>query len=149
LNEAITFRRANLDDAKAIARLFRRSFSAALPFIPTLHTADEDFLFFSGVLERCEVWVAERDASIVGFCAFRTDWVDHLYVAPETARCGIGSKLISIAKDARDYLQLWTFQRNLGAMGFYQAMGFMPVTFTDGANNEEREPDVLFEWRRV
>ena len=43
-------------------------------------------------------------------------------------------------------LQLWTFQRNLRARAFYEKLAFAPVRFTDGASNEEREPDVLYAW---
>jgi hypothetical protein len=32
---------------------------------------------------------------------------------------------------------------------FYQRHGFVPVERTDGAGNEEREPDVRYQWRPV
>jgi len=34
------------------------------------------------------------------------------------------------------------------AIGFYKANGFRLVRETDGAGNEEREPDALFAWSR-
>ena len=43
-------------------------------------------------------------------------------------------------------LTLWTFQRNLRARRFYEANGFVAVRETDGAGNEEKEPDVLYRW---
>jgi hypothetical protein len=43
-------------------------------------------------------------------------------------------------------LQLWTFQRNSRARGFYEARGFNLIERTDGARNEEREPDALYLW---
>jgi len=45
-------------------------------------------------------------------------------------------------------LQLWTFQRNTAAIAFYEKNGFRTVRKTDGATNEEREPDILFEWTK-
>jgi GNAT superfamily N-acetyltransferase len=45
-----------------------------------------------------------------------------------------------------DPLWLWTFQANAGARRFYERNGFAPVEFTDGAANEEHEPDVRYEW---
>ena len=34
------------------------------------------------------------------------------------------------------------------ARRFYEARGFSAVAFTDGARNEEGEPDVLYRWTR-
>lgn len=45
--------------------------------------------------------------------------------------------------------QLWTFQANEGARRFYERHGFVAVEFTDGARNEEKTPDVRYEWRGV
>jgi hypothetical protein len=43
-------------------------------------------------------------------------------------------------------LQLWTFQVNAGARRFYERHGFVPVELTDGATNQERQPDVRYRW---
>ena len=40
-------------------------------------------------------------------------------------------------------LQLWVFQRNVGARRFYERHGFTLTELTDGSRNEEREPDAL------
>jgi hypothetical protein len=42
-------------------------------------------------------------------------------------------------------LKLWTFQSNLDARRFYEAHGFIATAMTTG-NNEERAPDVCYEW---
>ena len=44
-------------------------------------------------------------------------------------------------------LRLWVFQRNTDAIAFYRTCGFREIERTDGSRNEEREPDVLMEWR--
>jgi ribosomal protein S18 acetylase RimI-like enzyme len=46
-----------------------------------------------------------------------------------------------------DGLQLWVFQKNVGARRFYERHGFRLVELTDGAGNEENEPDARYEWR--
>jgi GNAT superfamily N-acetyltransferase len=141
-------RRANVRDAEAVARLHRLVRHANLPFLPDLHTPDEDFQFFRGaVFAQCEVWVAEGDA-IDGFIALRADWIDHLYVRPECHRQGIGTALLAQAMQTYPLLRLWTFQRNETAIRFYRARGFREIERTDGSGNEEREPDILFEWVR-
>ena len=119
-----------------------------MPFLPVLHSHEEDRIFFrTRVFPTCEVWVADHDG-IAGFIAFRAGWVDHLYVLPTHLRRGYGRALLDKAKERNSKLQLWTFQKNVNAIGFYMANGFCLVRETDGAANEEREPDALFAWSR-
>ncbi len=137
-----------MGDAEAVARLFRTVRRACLPYLPDLHTPDEDLGFFRDrVFAECEVWVAQAEA-IDGFIAFRTGWVDHLYVHPERHRQGLGKALLALAMTTHAPLRLWVFQRNTAAIGFYLAHGFREIERTDGSRNEEREPDVLMEWTR-
>ena len=55
--------------------------------------------------------------------------------------------LLNVAKSAGRSLQLWTFQKNSAARGFYENRGFVLIKETDGGTNEEREPDVLYRWQ--
>jgi putative acetyltransferase len=146
----IAIRRARDDESDAVAALVRLSKETAMPYLPKLHTPDEDRAFFRDrVFAECEAWVAEREGDVVGICAFRAGWVDQLYVHPAHRRIGIGAALLRKAKDANDRLQLWAFQRNTNALRFYESQGFRLVKTTDGADNEEREPDALYAWMRT
>jgi GNAT superfamily N-acetyltransferase len=139
-------RRAGPDDVPVIATLFRRSFGT-LTFLPTLHTPDEDREFFGRAVEETEVWVWDEDGRVLGFAALGADMLGHLYVEPAAHRAGIGTALLVHAKAQRpEGFRLWTFQRNEIARAFYERRGFVVVELTDGAGNEEREPDVLYEW---
>jgi GNAT superfamily N-acetyltransferase len=139
--------RATPADADEIAALFGAARSAAMPWLPVVHSAEEDRRFFASVIAESEVLVARRDGRPVAFMALDADLIGHLYVRPDAQRTGIGSALVEAAK-ARSPggLRLWTFQRNVGARGFYAAQGFTEVELTDGSGNEEREPDVLMTW---
>jgi ribosomal protein S18 acetylase RimI-like enzyme len=56
--------------------------------------------------------------------------------------------VVERAKERRPHgLRLWVFQRNDGVRRFYERHGFALVRETDGAENMEREPDALYEWR--
>ena len=139
-------RRADARDAPAVARLFRAVRSAHLAYLPQLHTPQEDLWFFRNrVFAECEVWIAGAPD---GFIAFRDGWVDHLYVRSAHQRRGIGTALLAQAMRTHPHLRLWAFQNNAAAIRFYLARGFREIERTDGSRNEEREPDVLFEWRR-
>ena len=151
--DTVRFRRATAGDSGTVARLHRATVRASLPFLPDLHTAEEDAAYFRDRLFRdCTIWVAEiqegRAATIVGYCAFRPGWVDHLFVDPAHHGEGIGRALLDRAMAANDRLMLWVFQRNAGAIRFYVSRGFRLVRTTDGCDNEEGEPDALYAWSR-
>jgi GNAT superfamily N-acetyltransferase len=142
-------RRLELADMGTAARVLRAAFDHSLPSLAGLHTPEEDRWFFrERVFTSCEVWAAFDNAAMVGTLAFREGWIDQLYVLPRAQGRGIGTQLLHVAQNAFDRLQLWTFQRNMRARRFYQARGFVLVEETDGARNEENEPDALYLWTR-
>jgi GNAT superfamily N-acetyltransferase len=142
-------RRLELADMDVAARVLRRAFDHALPTLAGLHTPEEDRWFFRNrVFAGCELWGAFDDTGMTGMIAFRQDWIDQLYILPDAQGRGMGSSLLQVAKERFDLLQLWTFQRNAKARRFYEARGFRLVRETDGARNEEQEPDALYLWTR-
>ena len=120
-----------------------------MTYLPEVHTEEETRGWIRGlVLEEQEVWVADDGKQVVGFAALGDGLLEHLYVAPERQRQGVGTELFHIATRRRpDGFRLWIFQKNLGAWRFYERLGCRVVELTDGSGNEEREPDALFEWR--
>jgi ribosomal protein S18 acetylase RimI-like enzyme len=145
--EEISIQKADLTHMPAVAGVLRRSFRHTYPSFPELHTPEEDIDFFINVVfPKDEVYIAEDDSgTIVGFIAFDKEMIDHLYLLPEAQRQGIGSELLRIALAHSNHLRLWTFQQNLPAQAFYAKHGFQAIEWTDGAGNEEKQPDVLFE----
>jgi GNAT superfamily N-acetyltransferase len=135
-------------DADAIAALFTASRRAAMPWLPERHDpADVRDYFATRVLPSREVLVVRRDGAVVAFLALAEEEVEHLYVAPGAQRAGLGSTLLEAAKARRPGgLELWAFQRNTAALAFYARHGFAERRRTDGAGNEEREPDVRLGW---
>ena len=101
------------------------------------------------VFTECQVHGAFEGGALAAIIAFRSDWIDQLYVLPEVQGHGVGNELLQVAKRAFDCLQLWTFQRNLSARRFSEARGFALVEETDGARNEEKEPDARYIWTRA
>jgi GNAT superfamily N-acetyltransferase len=143
----MTIRRLDLAEMDEAARVHRAAFDDRLPWLAGLHTPEEDRRYFrEEVFSRCAVWGAFEGARLIGFVAFRPDWIDQLYVLPHAQRRGTGTALVGIAQAAFPRLQLWTFQRNSSARRFYQARGFVLVRETDGAGNDEKEPDALYLW---
>jgi GNAT superfamily N-acetyltransferase len=144
---SVAIRRLTPADASDIARVHRVSFDDRLPWLSGIHTPDEDLAYFRDtVCATCVLWGAFEGQRLIAFIAFRDGWIDHLFVAPDKQMMGLGTRLLDQAKAVQQRLRLWTFQRNDGARNFYERGGFIQIDITDGSGNEEREPDVLYEW---
>jgi GNAT superfamily N-acetyltransferase len=141
-------RPATAADALEIADVFLAARRDALPYVPVLHSDDETRRWISDVvMARSKIWVAVLDCKIVGFLSIVGDHLDQLYVLPGYYRQGIGDRLLAKAKEiSPQRLRLFTSQRNERARAFYEARDFVPIDFGDGSRNEEREPDVLYQW---
>ncbi|MDR6901809.1 GNAT family N-acetyltransferase [Rhizobium miluonense] len=147
MKDKVLLRKLDLADMPAAAAVHRASFNERLPTLAGLHTPEEDVGFWSAVVFKdCQVWGAEEGGRLVGVIAFLEDWIDQLYVLPEAQGRGIGCRLLDIAKSTYPALSLWIFQRNKPARRFYEKHGFFVVDESDGAGNEEKEPDVLYKW---
>ena len=134
-------------DTDAIAEVYVASF-AGLTFLPRLHSDDETRAWIRAVVvPKHEIWVAEHEARVIGFAALSENLLEWMYVHPGAQGRGAGAALLAQAKLRRPAgFRLWTFQRNAGARRFYERHGLRLVELSDGAGNEEREPDALYEW---
>ena len=111
-----TLRRLTLDDMNTVARVHRRAFDDALPWLAGLHTPEEDAWFYrERMFVACEVWSVFSAEAIVGIMAIRPGWIDQFYGLRAAQRGGIGMALLRVAREAQDRLSLWTSQRNAGA----------------------------------
>ena len=143
-------RRGDSGDARAAADLYLRARAVELRAgsMPAGVHDDGDVreYFASRIVEHCELWVAEEAGALLGILVLAGEWVDQLYVDPDLTGRGIGADLLAVAKRERpDGLRLWTFASNTGAQRFYERHGFVVVRRTDGRDNEERAPDILYE----
>jgi ribosomal protein S18 acetylase RimI-like enzyme len=148
----VEVRPARIDEKDALARLLVRARNGMeyVPPVPEEHVP----LIADDLFSRHEdVWLAEEDGLPVGFLAIRRSrtegWevLEKLYVEPEAQSRGIGTVLLDQAKALRpEGLHLWVFQKNTGAIRFYERHGFRLVKVTDGTGNMEREPDALYAW---
>lgn len=145
-----SIRRALPAEANHLAKVFVDSRAEAMPWLVHIYGPKETACWIVELLHSMQVWVAvdETDRP-VGLMVLGEDTIEHLYVDPPAQGTGVGSALVAHAKaQGNKRLSLWTFQRNIKARSFYERQGFVQVERTDGASNEEREPDLRYEWHR-
>ncbi len=138
-------RPATASDARALATVLG-DWVRETGWMPVLHTREEDQGFLAGLIETAEVWC---DETATGFIARQGDTVPALYLAPAARGQGLGTALLTQAKQDRDHLTLWTFEANEGARRFYARNGFTEVDRTGGTRNDEGLPDVRLDWNRA
>lgn len=148
---AVELRRAQPADASDVATVLITSRRTLLPYLPETRTEDEVRRWIATtVVPTQDVTVAVVDSKIVGIlstkCEKDASWIWLLYLLPSHVGQGIGSRLLAegLPRLPRP-VRLWAFQQNSGARRFYERHGFAPVKLTDGRDNEERTPDVLYE----
>jgi GNAT superfamily N-acetyltransferase len=143
-------RRGESADARAAADFWLRARKAAIDVIPAPVHDDDDVRewFASHVARNTDLWLAENQAAVlIGLLVIEREWVEQLYVDPSLTGRGIGTGLLTVAKrERREGLRLWTFASNLRAQKFYERHGFVEIKRTDGRDNEEHAPDVLYVW---
>ena len=153
LDQAPALRLATGADVPQIAHVFVEAWRSAYPGIVddgVLASLDEAEIatWIRGLMRspnQATVVAVSREGRITGFTRFGEDPEDNrrgqiysLYVAPEEARHGVGRALLVRALDAltehnMPMVTLWVFEANAAALGFYQALGFIP----DGARRVE------------
>ncbi|CAM2152929.1 GNAT family N-acetyltransferase [Pararobbsia alpina] len=147
---AAALRPARPDDAPAIADVYMRSRTQLLPFAPLKHTAADILEWVTEwLLPSGELVVAVEGSRVVGLSAassaYGVMWLDQLYVDPDRVGQGIGSTLlVEVLTRAQSAVQLYTFSENTRARAFYERHGFVVVSQSDGSDNEEGVPDVLY-----
>ncbi len=139
---AVAIRKADEADADAVASILS-GWIDRTDWMPRIHTLAGDHAFVSHLLQRGGVRVAVAAHGIEGFISQQSEEIDALYVS--NCRQGIGSALLSDAKERCQRLSLWTFAANEGARRFYARHGFVEVGATDG-DNDETLPDVRLLW---
>lgn len=148
LSAPLNLRAATAADGLRVAEIFLTSRRRAMPWLARPHTDDETRQWHLDVLvPRRTVVVAEREGGVVGFAEPTDGWLNALYVDPPAQGTGVGSVLFeySMALQPGGF-DLWVFQRNTRALDFYARYGCVEVRHTDGADNQEHEPDVLLHW---
>jgi ribosomal protein S18 acetylase RimI-like enzyme len=136
------------EDVAELATIHITARCITMPYLPNLHTASEIGEWFASRVQEMPnaFCVARCTGHVVGYIYLYEDKLDDLYVSPNWQGRGIGSALLENAKVlSPQRIELSTFQQNTRARSFYEARGFREVRRTDG-ENEERMPDVQYEW---
>ncbi|MGR5165377.1 GNAT family N-acetyltransferase [Vibrio owensii] len=133
---------------KEVTSVWRESMMEALCTQP-VHSFESQAYFLEHILPSSyQVLVVVRidNSDPVAFMASSEAEISQLYVSPKFQGKGIGSYLLSQAKEqSNGSLTLRTFEVNEKAQRFYRAHGF--VVRPGNSENEEGLPDLECQWK--
>lgn len=147
-------RPAGTGDVPALVRVHVDAREHAAPAMPPpAHPVDELREHLLGAVDPTrkrpddEVWVAEQGERVLGYLRLAAGWLEDLYVRPDVQRRGVGGDLLGLARARRpDGFSLWVFESNHPARRFYRRHGLWELEWSDGADNDERAPEVRMAW---
>ncbi|MEY4730844.1 MAG: hypothetical protein RL020_2002 [Pseudomonadota bacterium] len=149
----LSIRLAEKSDSANIANVYLASRKLLSAYAPLKHSDKAIVVWIeNSLIPSGGVTVALLNHKMIGLCATSQHdgfgWVDQLYVRPESIGQGVGGALLMHAMQTLPTpIRLHAFQANVGANRFYERHGFVAIEFSDGANNEERAADVLYEYK--
>ena len=133
--------------AESLVKMWRVSKQNALG-IAEIHSFQDQLNFLNDSLTKDNTicLALDHQDNVLGFMATDGAYLNQLYVHVDHQRRGIGSELLSRAKQlSNGSLKLYTFEMNTTAQQFYESHGFRIIG--GGSDNEEKLPDLLFEWK--
>lgn len=98
-------------------------------------------------LKKSETYVYVDNNEIKGFISLLDNYfIGSLFVRKEYRRQGIGRKLINYVKDKYDRLELQVYEKNINAILFYTALGFINKKIQ--IDKETNEKEYVMEWKK-
>ena len=111
------------DDINKVADIWLDTNIKAHHFIPAQYWKS-NFESVKETLSYAEVYVYEHDTEIQGFIGLNNEYVEGIFVSGEMQSKGVGKILLNYAKEKKHKLLLNVYQKNTGAISFYQREGF-------------------------
>ena len=95
-------------------------------FIPISYW-DRSFGYVSRLIPKSEVYVYEINGVIVGFIGVDEGYIEGLFVHKDYRGLGVGTKLIAYVLQYYDFIELDVFEKNYGAVCFYENRNFQKL----------------------
>ena len=133
------------DDINKVADIWLDTNIKVHHFIPAQYWKS-NFESVKEALSCAEVYVYEHDREIQGFIGLNNEYIEGIFVSAEMQSKGIGKILLNYAKDKKHKLLLNVYQKNTGAISFYQREGF-EIQHSD-LDEATGEKEYVMAWER-
>lgn len=132
-------------EVDAAADIWLETNIEAHSFVPERYWRDH-FEAVKGLLAQAELYVFEGETGVQGFIGLDAGYIAGLFVKSGSRAGGIGKKLLDHIKSGRSRLTLRVYQKNAGAVRFYQREGF--TVQEEPVDESTGEPEYFMLWER-
>lgn len=132
-------------EVDAVADIWLETNIEAHSFVPERYWRDH-FEAVKGLLAQAELYVFEGETGVQGFIGLDAGYIAGLFVKSGARAGGIGKKLLDHIKSGRSRLTLRVYQKNAGAVRFYQREGF--TVQEEPVDESTGEPEYFMLWER-
>lgn len=115
-------------DTVVLSKIWLEASLLAHPFIGERRLMAQRTLIEEHYLPGAETWVATIGGRPAGFISLLETFVGGLFVSPDYQGRGIGLDLVTHAATLKGTLSLEVYTDNMGALGFYKAIGFRELS---------------------
>lgn len=133
------------DQLEQVAQIWLESNLEAHNFIDRNYWLD-NFDTVKDELQLAEVYVFQADEQLKGFVGLEGDYIAGIFIQHDYRQQGIGRQLLDFLKANHQQLTLSVYQKNLGALKFYQQNNFKVTSADIESDNQEKEYQM--EWKK-
>lgn len=127
-----TIRPYTPEDRDRLVEIWHQASRVGHPFLSEQDLAEQKVLVRDIYLPKAENWVASHAGEPLGFVGLLDCFVGGLFVHPSAHGRGVGRALIEHAAEVRGQLEVEVYALNVGALEFYQRLGFTRTGIRDG-----------------
>ena len=109
-------------DLKDVMEIWMEGNLEAHDFIPEEFWKD-NYGYVSRLIPKSEVYVYEIDGKVVGFIGIEDFYVQGFFVQREYRGQGMGTRLLRFVEKLYDHFSLQVFEKNYGAVLYYEKQG--------------------------
>ena len=98
-------------------------------------------------LLQAKVFVYDINGKVLGFIGLMNEYIAGIFVDRNYRSTGIGTQLLTYAKQKYDTLSLSVYQQNLRAVAFYHRVGFSILS--EGVDEDTGEKEYTMCWGKL
>ncbi|MHB0776011.1 GNAT family N-acetyltransferase [Halomonas sp. WWR20] len=122
-----------------MASLWLEASCEAHDFVPESFWHSQRSAMQEAYLPAAENYVYEQEEDIKGFISLHETTLGALFVMPMSQNLGIGRALLDHAKSLRPMLEVHVYRKNIRAVRFYEANGFVILAESEDTHTGEPE----------
>lgn len=132
-------------DIKTVANIWLDTNIKTHNFISEQYWKD-NFETVKEMLSQAEVYIYKDKNKIQGFVGLDNKYIAGIFICSEMQSNGIGKQLINFVKGIKNQLSLNVYQKNIGAVKFYQRENFK-IQYEDIDENTN-EKEYFMTWKQ-